>query len=425
MRHKFLIISSLIFLMAARVPAQHNYNFFYGKILDQATNKGIPDVNIYFEGSVKGAISNDKGDFSFYIDTLPLIMVVSHLGYETKKMLLDKTSFTLTVYLQPKIRQLEEIVVSGKSKVQTVYRDHNYNILDYEVDTNDIYILLDDLRSTGNELICKNFKGDTLAVHRFLTIHPKKLFLDCLGNIHLLTGDSAYQVFLVSNQLRLIYPVSLNRFNEVLTNCVSAAGNMLFIRKIEGNGQTVSYYKIDRNTNQRQILTAIEDSLKTKMLRRNPHDNALMNEAVQPDNRDDFVDWSYVHKILYRPVSTALCKIGDFICIFNSVERTLEFYRMDGSYAFKLLLMISKIHEGTWSKEIFIDEEKSKLYTTFIQNGYYFLYFIDLNTGELKRVLALVHVYPEKLRVYNGFIYYLYHEAGSGDNKELFRHSVY
>jgi hypothetical protein len=200
---------------------------------------------------------------------------------------------------------------------------------------------------------------------------------------------------------------------------------MLFIRKFEKNGQTVSYYKVDRKTNQRQMLTAIEDSLKTKMLRRNPHDNDLLMQSVQPAGRDDFVDWSYVHKILYRPISTVLCKIGDFICIFNTVDRTIEFYKMDGSYAFKLLLMIKKIKEGNWSKDIYIDEEKSKVYTTFIQNGYNFLYTVDLNTGELKKVLSIAHLYPEKLQIHDGYVYYLYHEAGSGDNKELFRHSIF
>jgi len=382
-------------------------------------------VNIYFESSGKGAVSNNKGDFSFYIDSLPMIMAVSHIGYETRKLLLDKTSYSLIIYLQPKVEQLEEIVISGKSNDEIVFRDQYLNIIDYEIDTGNIFLLTNDIRSLRSAVVCKNYKGDTIAWNKILANNPKKLFKDCLGNIHILTGDSAFQVFRDSKQLRLIYPVSLKKFNEVLVNCVCSAGDMLFIRKYEGNGQTVSYYKIDRKTNQKQMLSAIEDSLKTKMLRRNPHDNALMNQAVQPDSRDDFVDWSYVHKILYRPISTALCKIGNFICIFNTVDKTIEFYKLDGSYAFKLQLMVNKIMDGNWSKEIFIDGEKSKVYTTYIHNGYYFLYTIDLNTGELKKVLAIGHLYPEKLQIHDGYVYYLYHEAGSGDNKELFRHSIF
>lgn len=424
-RKQLILLFLLTFIVSIQTSAQRKYNFFYGKVVDQFTNKEIPDVNIYFEGSVKGASSNNKGDFSFYIDTLPVIMVVSHIGYETKRLLLDKTSFSLTVYLQPKIQQLGEIVISGKSYYETVFRDQYLNVLDYEVDTGNIFILINDLRSSRSEVICKNFKGDTIAWNKIHTINPKKLFKDCLGNLHLLTSDSAYQVFMNLKQLNLIYPVSLKRFNEVLLNCVFSFGDMLFIRKIEGNGQTVSYYKVNRKTNQRQMLTSIEDSLKTKMLRRNPHDNDLLMQPVQPESRNDFVDWSYVHKILYRPISTALCKIGDFICIFNTVDRTIEFYKMDGSYAFKMLLMINKIQDGNWSKNILIDEEKSKVYTTFILNGYYFIYTVDLNTGELRKVLSIAHLWPEKLQIHDGYVYYLYHVAGSGDNKDLFRQSIF
>jgi hypothetical protein len=425
MLHKYLIVLFVIFLTAGQAPAQKKYSFFYGKVLDQVTDKGIPDVNIYFEGTRSGTVSNYKGEFSFYIDTLPSMVVISHIGYETKRLFLDKTSFSLIFYLQPKIEQLSEIVISGKNNYETIFRDPYVNVLDYEVDTGTIFLLLNNLKTSGSAIICKNFKGDTIARNKNLTNNPKKLFKDCLGNIHILTGDSAFQTFRDSKRIGLIYPVSIKKFNDILANCVCSTKDILFIRKFEKDGQSVNYYKIDRKTNQKQMLTAIEDSVKTKMLRRNPHDNELMNQPVQPTGRNDFVDWTYVHKILYKPVSSALCKIGDFICIFNTVDRTIEFYKMDGIFAFKLQLMINKIKEGNWSKSIFIDEEKSKVYTTFVQNGYDFLYAIDLNTGELKKVLSIAHLYPEKLEIHDGYVFYLYHEGGSGDNKELFRHSIY
>ena len=421
----FLFVFLFILLSAGPVSAQRKYSFFYGQVLDQVTGKGIPDVNIRFEGSVKGTSTNSKGEFSFYIDTLPILMVVSHLGYETRNLLLDKTSFSLSIDLQPKIQQLKEIVISASRNAESVFRNQYVNVLDYEIDTGKIFLLITDIRSSRSALICRTPEGDTLAWNNTLTNNPKQLFLDCLGNIHILTADSAYQVFSDAKRLRLIYPVSLKKFNDILRNCVFSTPGFLFIRKLEQNGQTVSYFKVNRSNNQRQMLITIEDSLKTKMLRRNPHDNDLLMQTVQPTGRDDFVNWSYVHKILYRPVSTALCKIGNFICIFNAVEKTLEFYRMDGNYAFKLLIMIHKIDEGSWLKNILVDEERPKVYTTFIRNGYYFLYALDLNTGELKKALSLVHLYPENLQIHDGYVYYLYHEAGSGDNRELFRQPVF
>ena len=47
-----------------------------------------------------------------------------------------------------------------------------------------------------------------------------------------------------------------------------------------------------------------------------------------------------------------------------------------------------------------------------------------MNTGTMKNRATLVHQYPEKVRVYNDFIYYLYDEAGDPDNKMLFRQKM-
>jgi hypothetical protein len=419
------IMMALILFTLASTPiaAQQHYFFFYGKVVDPSGNRGIADANITFEGSGKGASTDRKGEFSFYIDTIPRIMIISHLGYETKRVLIDKTSFSLIIYLEPKVQQLREVLVTAKSNPEPFFQDVHYNVFDYETDSSCVYLLVSDIRNSMTSLICKNFKGDTLAWSVMNGLNTKKLFKDCLGNIHVLTGDSAYQVFREKSNLLLIYPTPMKRFREVLMNCVLSTAEDLYMKKADKTGQSVSYYKIDRKSSERTMLTLVEDSLKKKMLRLNTHDYDLLMQSTQPLGRQDFVDWSYVHKILYRPVSTALTRIGDFICIFNTADKTIEFYRPDGSYAYKLLLMTGKVKDGTWSKEIFTDETRSQVFTTFMKNGYCTLYRIDLNTGELVLRLHVEHLYPEKITMQNGFVFYLYHVGGSGDNRELYRES--
>ena len=46
---------------------------------------------------------------------------------------------------------------------------------------------------------------------------------------------------------------------------------------------------------------------------------------------------------------------------------------------------------------------------------------IDLNSGALKKRITLFHYYPEKVRVYNDFVYYLYDVSSDPDNKMLYR----
>ncbi len=402
--------------------AQQRFHFYYGKVIDQVSGKAIPDANIAFKGSKKGTSTDSKGDFSFYMDVIPIIMVVSHLGYETKKVYLDKTSFSLVVYLQPASVLLNEVVVTGKSEVEPVFREEHFNVLDFKVDTMNIYVLVSDNRNYQEKVICLNLSGDTMAVSEDLDVSPSGLFRDCLGNLHALTDDSAYQVFGESHRLSLIYPVSRRKFREVLENCVLATPKDLYFKKPDRTGQSVSYARIDRKTSEKQMLTTIEDSLKNKMLRRNSRDLELLLRSEIPSSRQDFVDWSYVHKVLYKPMSTYLCKIGDFICVVNASDMTIEFYNMDGNYASKLFLQIRETGgEGSWTKEIYIDESDEKVYTSFLKNGFSSIYRIDLNTGELKRKTRLFHPFPEKTQIERGYVFYLYHSAGSGENRSLYR----
>jgi hypothetical protein len=141
-------------------------------------------------------------------------------------------------------------------------------------------------------------------------------------------------------------------------------------------------------------------------------------------SREEFEEWNFTHRILYRPLKTALYKIGDFICIFNIPGRELEFFDTDGNFSYKLKINIDFINDGRWSGDIFLDENQSKVYTTFQKSTGTALYRIDLNTGDLRKVLSVIHPYPQKIRIYKDQVYYLYDVMGDPDTKTLFRQGL-
>jgi hypothetical protein len=142
---------------------------------------------------------------------------------------------------------------------------------------------------------------------------------------------------------------------------------------------------------------------------------------MHPDSREDFVTWNYVHKILYRPVKTALYLIGDYTCIFNTPAQQIEFYDGKGNFSYKLALKTDLVKEGRWTGEVMVDDRSGKVYTTFLQNGTIHVFEININSGLLKKCISLAHSFPQKIKVYNNFIYYLYDVSGDPDNKMLYR----
>ena len=399
--------------------AQHHYHFYYGKVIEQGTKTAIPNVNLSIAGTRVGTVTDKTGAFSFYFDSIPAFLIVSYVGFETKTILLDETSFSLTLYLSRKASELREVEIKANVN-EAFFKDEHYAVLDYEIDSNLVYLLIYRQRLSKAELICKNLAGDTVATSIPFYFTPARLFKDCLGVLHVLSHDSGFQVFRSEKLLHLIHPVRMKKFEDVLKNCVAATPEILFSQKITYHGLGLEYYGVNKTTLLKHDITQIRDEKKMKMLRRNTDDAAYLWSNKQPDSREDFVTWSYVHQILYRPIKTSLYQIGNYICIFNTPDRQMEFYDSAGNFSYKLSLNIEKLKDGRWTNDILVDGATGKVYTTFFRNGRCSVYQIDLNSGNLRKRLSLIHDYPEKVRVYGDCIYYMYNLPGDPDNKMLY-----
>jgi hypothetical protein len=155
--------------------------------------------------------------------------------------------------------------------------------------------------------------------------------------------------------------------------------------------------------------------------------NKNMESEIPPalgSDRNSFDEWNWIHKALYRPMKTALYRVNDFICIFDIPQKQLEFFDPDGNFSYKLKINITPVKDGKWSGDIFLDENLSKVYTTFLRSSSTGLYQLDLNTGDLKKILTLRHPFPQKIRIYQGWIYYLYDVHNDPENKALFRQEL-
>jgi len=418
-----VLITLLVLNMMAGY-SQPRHTFYYGKVMDAGTKRPLRGVNLLVQGTTLGTTTDRSGDFSFFIDSVPAILAISHVGYQTKYVYLDHTSFSLTLYLDKQVSELKEVEIISRAH-EPFYKDPHYAVLDYLPDSGMIYLLVFRYRLSDCEIICKGYTGDTIARSGKLTFSASSFSKDCLGTMHLLGHDSGFQLFRQGNIIRLIHPVKLRKYENVLKNCVAASPDVLYFKKPSSDGQMVEYYGINRKTLQRLNLSKVMDEEKQRMLRRNEEDRLYAGSRGQiPGSRDAFVNWNYVNKILYRPIKTTLYRIGGFTCIFNNPAKTIEFYDDDGNFSYKLALQTDSVFSGRWLGDILTDPVTHYVYTLFISNGSVSLYMIDLNSGRLIKKTSLYHLYPEKIKVYGRHVYYLYDVAGDADNKMLFRQYI-
>lgn len=419
---RVLAIALMMAGFSMSVTAQEYH--IYGKVLDEESHSALSDVNLSISGTKLGCTTNNNGEFSFITPSLPVFIVISHLGYETRQIRLDKASGGFTILLKPVTTILKEVEITAINKPEIFYKDEQYTVLDYEVDSGLVYLLIYRFRLAKSELLCKSADGDTIARSGTFTFKPTGLFLDCLGILHVLSKDSAYQVFHKSDTLILPYAFDIRKFNSTISDCVASTDNWLYFRKESFDHQTVDFYRINRKTSQRQSFASSSDEANINMLRKNSTDLYYLLLDSIPDGNSNLAEWCWVKKILYKPNASVLYMLGDTISVFNTTNGTVDLYDLNAKLMSSLTFPVKEKNKGDWTKEIYVDRMFHLPYTSFLKNGILTFYRIELRTGKLTRTLTASHVFPGKPRIHGNFIYYLYDLPGTGDNKYLFRQTT-
>src|SRR5699024_5617620 len=83
-------------------------------IIDQKTGATLPTANIVIENTYRGTVSNSEGRFSLKVDTFPVSLEVSFLGYKSKKIAVSKKEAqkTQTIALEPTVINMQSITVT-------------------------------------------------------------------------------------------------------------------------------------------------------------------------------------------------------------------------------------------------------------------------------------------------------------------------
>jgi len=421
-RTKHTILSLILMTMSMVLSAQKYH--VEGEILDKATFTSMSNVNISFTGSRLGFTTDEKGRFSFDLDTLPVNMIISHVGYKTKRIWLDKPSGRIAILLESSATMLREVEIRGINEPRPFFKDDKYAVLDYQIDNDLVYLLIFRFHIAKSLLLCKTFSGDTIASSAILPFTPVELFLDCLGCLHLLSLDSAYQVYFDRDTLKLCYAFDIQKFDATVRKCVASTDKRMFFREESWHQQTVRFFYVDRNTKERMYMASASDEEKIKMLYKNPMDYFFLITDSIPDNFDYLPEYVYVKKILYKPNASVMHRIGDTLCVFSTTDGILELYNLSGGFINKQVMPIKEMGEGLWTKEIYIDPVAKLSYTSFTRNGILTLFRIDLNSGVVSRALSTIHAFPQKLKVYHDHLFYLYDVPGEGDNKHLFKQKL-
>jgi hypothetical protein len=130
---------------------------------------------------------------------------------------------------------------------------------------------------------------------------------------------------------------------------------------------------------------------------------------------------SMYFEALYAP----LFIINDTICIFNHYTNFVYHYTKQN----KLIdsVTINYHHPNNWhdwKKQLFVDEIENKVYAFFSKSQHHYIKQINYQTGKEILSYKLQYHSAEKIKIKNGYIYYVYRPFESTQEKFLYREKI-
>ncbi|MFT5250978.1 MAG: iron complex outermembrane receptor protein [bacterium] len=102
-----MLMFTFLFMLPIAMLAQT----IKGKVTDKSGNT-IPYMNVLVKGTSNGVTTNDAGEFSLAVKSLPVTLVVSSMGFETKTVKVTNSDF-ITITVQEASEGLDEVVITG------------------------------------------------------------------------------------------------------------------------------------------------------------------------------------------------------------------------------------------------------------------------------------------------------------------------
>lgn len=408
-----------------------------GQVSD-TDNIPLTNASIVNNDANEGTTTDKNGFFILTLSKQTTVIKISYVGYYTLQKKITSSdieqskndTILLPVLLKPKLIELPEVGVQS-SNIYKVFNQPNTNVIDYSFHQHGIMLLL--LKEKKYKLELVDESGNTLY-ETPISKKANSLVKDCFGNLHVLCKNNIYQINDSNAQLSLMKGFSIEKFDEYLKPCVANFSETLFLKDYGLHNQSVIYYLIEKESKKERLVKKIIDE--KSMIAVNDHywqtmTNARTAPSVMAEN--DFEQQRFARKVereqwfyqlvLNRPVYNPLFKIKDSIFIFNHIEDIAYVYSQQGEQQRSFPI---KYHYKTgWKNEILIDYATNKIYAKYMKGGLVYLSQIDHNNGEILNEFKLEnHVFPCKLKIQDGYAYYLFNTKKDFKLQNLYKQQL-
>lgn len=443
-----LFFLTIFFYISLQVFGQEiNTMVVFGKVVDSAGNP-IEGVSVADENSLLKSTTDNNGLYDYTINSLPTTLSFSFVGYKTIKISVVKETLktlkngklSMDIQMERESYELPGVDVSAKLYEQ-VYKNPKAWVTDFDF-ISDTSILL--LMEEGNDHFLRIIdEKNTVLLDYKIHLGEANLFKDCYGNIHALTKDSSYQIYIFDSLGLYIYPASpIKLFYEQLLPCAHYDTENLYFMYLQNFNQSACFVKINKENKNKKLLHYIIDKEGSENIQKtltkllslggadaydepggsNPFLELLIdNEYLTDRKKDDLYSWLIFSK--NHPVRANLFGTLDSIYIFDLSNYELLVFGKNNSNA-RIIKLDSNALELK-KCEIFMDYKRERFFIKNIKDG--IVYLKEINPSNLSMRTGFhisEHIFPQKIKIRGDYVYYLYGGATNNGMKYLYREKI-
>ncbi len=400
----------LILLLAVASCNGQSSCFTKGYIIDSINKEPLADVEVFFLNSSEKRFSDNNGCFQIPADDTICNIEIKSISCNPKKIsFLCSADSIYKFCVTRKSYELSPVEITTNKPIDII-ADIKYQVTDYEFIGDFIVLLAYENQSIFlPKLLLVNQEGDTLnAVN---VCKPVCLARDYDGKVYFISKTTSYEILVSNNELKLTEPQNKEDFENINKTIVGHCKDNYYLKQYLYNDQILNYYNYDEVNDKLYCFRTITD-----------------DENIQRNRRGAYFDGSeadlrFQQLIMNKPVYAPLVTLNDTIMVFNFLQSKIEKYSMSSDTIQEIPITFHD--DNGFLKKVCIDNIRSKVYYLFYRNGISQLKEISTSNGKIIGTIDIPDfVFVEKIKVYDGNLYFLYKTKDWLEYKKLYKMKI-
>lgn len=433
-------ISVIIFCVISQLVFSQKSIIITGKVIDEISQKPLQGATIRVQNSNYGSITTKNGSFSFSIPAKRHVSIlISLLSYTKRVKEIDITddqdSINIIVNLTPSYSAIDTVAIYSSLKPDTLVGSPKYSVYDFDF-YEDKYILLTSSRSLDKaELKLADVNGKILTTYSVPKEGgvAKEFYHDYMGYTNLICQNYIYRINLYYDRFVLI-PLAHEDVNAFIKPIIDTINNKIIFSDYWKDYPLFNYFSYNEKDSTKLQLHTVEDpelmhAYNFEYYALKPREKLEARRIAMDLKTDKRIVASlmtgFTKSMFYEPLFAPLYIVKDTICVFDHYKDQL--YHLDKNGSKIDSFAISYNHPKNWREwkhKMLKDDIENSIYAVYDKNGHKYIKQISTANGKDVGRYTLQFHSADKLKIHNGYAYYIYRPFESTQEKFFYRELI-